>query len=204
MIAVDNTFLSLLFHPDAKPPNNPQTGAPIHRLNERIDDLMEQWRIDRESILIPTPALSEFLFLADNDGPAYLAEIDSDSIFKIGSFDQKAAIELAALNLDIKKGLSKSKAKREEQTTDTKTKIKFDKQIVAIAIANDATTIYSDDEGVKKFAAQASILVVKSWQLPLPRAKQLKFPVEDKPAAKRASTKKTSTKRQKAVEDEEN
>jgi predicted nucleic acid-binding protein len=171
MIVVDNTFLSLLFHPDAKPPKHSATGKPIDRLKERIDDLTERWRTDRDRILIPTPTLSEFLYLAGNDGPLYLAEIDSDSLFSIKGFDPKAAIELAALNLKITHAKSKSRQKREDN--DTKAKLTFDKQIVAIAIANEARHIYSDDEGVKKFAAYADINVVTTSDLPPPKAMQL-------------------------------
>jgi predicted nucleic acid-binding protein len=172
MIVVDNTFLSLLFYPEAKPPNDPKTGKPIDRLRERIDDLVARWRTDRDRILIPAPVLSEFLYLAENDGPAYLAEIDSDPLFRVRGFDQKAAIELAALNLRIKHKLSKSKQKQGKKQ-ETKAKINFDKQIVAIAIANGTRHIYSDDKGVGKFAAEVDINVVRTSDLPPPKAKQL-------------------------------
>jgi predicted nucleic acid-binding protein len=171
MITVDNTFLSLLFYPDAKPPKHSVTGKPIDRLKERIDDLIERWKTNRDVILIPTPALSEFLYLVGNDGPLYLAEIDSDSLYAIKGFDPKAAIELAALNLKITRAKGKNRQKREDH--DTKAKITFDKQIVAIAIANGSRHIYSDDEGVAKFAAYADINVVTTSDLPPPKAKQL-------------------------------
>ena len=121
---VDNTFLSLLLHPDAKPPKHSATGQAIDRLKERIDDLIARWRADRDAILIPTPALSEFLYLAGNDGPTYLAEIDSDSLFTIRGFDSKAAIELAVLNLKISREKSKARQKRED--SDSKTKQSFE------------------------------------------------------------------------------
>src|SRR3954467_8194350 len=135
MILADNSFLSLVFHPDARPPKHSETGKPIERLKEKINDLLERWRTDKETILIPTPTLSEFLYLAGDDGPLYLAEIDSDPLFKVAGFDQKAAIELAVLNLKIKQTISKAQQKRDSKTA-TKAKENFDKQIVAIAIAN--------------------------------------------------------------------
>ncbi len=190
MIAVDNTFLSALFFPKAGPPLDPATGKPIHRLEDRIEELIENLRTDRDKILIPTPVLSEFLYLAGNDGPLYLAEIDSDPVYFVAAFDQKAAIELAALNLEIKRKRSNRQNKIDEAATDTKAKISFDKQIVAIAIANEVSTIYSDDHDLENFAGYASVLVIKMWQLPLPSAKQLDLIAEEEPKRKRSAAKK--------------
>jgi hypothetical protein len=189
MIVVDNTFLSVLFFPDAGPPIDPATQKPIHRLQDRIEELIQNLRADRENILIPAPALSEFLFMAGNDGPLYLAELDSDSVWQVAAFDQKAAIELAALNLDLKRKLSRTKAKVDEETADTKAKMNFDKQIVAIAVANEVRTIYSDDKGVKNFAGHASVEVIPMWELPLPSAKQLDLPTEEPAPIKRRTRK---------------
>src|SRR5262245_6064882 len=44
---------------------------------------------------MPTPVLSEFLVLADADGPKYLAEIESNDVYEIQPFDTVAAIEAA-------------------------------------------------------------------------------------------------------------
>src|ERR1700682_2775588 len=37
MIAVDNTLLSLLLHPKARPPPDPATGKPVTRVEDRIE-----------------------------------------------------------------------------------------------------------------------------------------------------------------------
>src|SRR6185295_10031859 len=94
----DNTFLSLMLHPQAKPPIDPSTGRLVERLYDRIELLIQDLHEDGETIGVPAPALSEFLLLADADGPRYLTEIDTDPLFEVKAFDQKAAVELAAIN----------------------------------------------------------------------------------------------------------
>jgi hypothetical protein len=37
MVAIDNTALALLLHPKAKPPNDPKTGLPLAKAQERIE-----------------------------------------------------------------------------------------------------------------------------------------------------------------------
>lgn len=170
MLAVDNTFLTLMLHPSAKPPLDPSTGRPVDRLEERIELLIDTLSEDRETLIIPTPVLSEFLILAGKDGPKYLTLIGKNSIFKIEDFDTRAAVELAAIELDIR-----SKGSKRADQEGTWAKIKFDRQIVTIAKVNGATKIYSDDEDVERFARRCGIPVVKTWELPLPQGTQDAF-----------------------------
>jgi predicted nucleic acid-binding protein len=76
----------------------------------------------------------------------------------------RAAIEFSDLQraaLDEEKKLKAAdRAKRE--------KPKFDHQIVAIAKAEGATTIYSDDAQFARFAKRAGIRVIGIAELPLP------------------------------------
>lgn len=176
MISVDSTFLSLLLHPEAKPPNDPITNLPIERLDERIQTLTERWSNNRETVIIPTPVLCEFLILAKEDGPDYLTRIHDSSNFRVVPFDERAAIELAAIHVSI----AASKGKRGDDGG-TWAKIKFDRQIVAIAKANQATSIYSDDNSLGNFANSVGLRVVRTWELPLPPPKQqpLAFPSEE-------------------------
>lgn len=168
MIAVDNTLLTLMLHPSAKPPQDPSTGLPVSDLRDRIDLLIETLDKNRDQIIIPTPVISEFLILAEKDGPKYLAEINRKGIFRIEAFDTRAAVELAAVELTIKR----SKADKRDGAQGTWAKVKFDRQIVTIAKVNRATKIYSDDEGVEKFAKRCGIPVVKTWEMPLPHVAQ--------------------------------
>jgi predicted nucleic acid-binding protein len=169
MVVVDNTFLSLLLHPNARPPRDPSTGFPVERVADRIDVLIGALEEDGETIIVPTPVLTEFLILADKDGPKYLADLNSKRTFQVVSFDQKAAIELAAIHLASR---ASKKADKRAGAEGTWAKINFDRQIVAIAKANNAHTIYSDDEDVEKFAKRCDIDVVRTWELPLPQPTQ--------------------------------
>jgi predicted nucleic acid-binding protein len=186
MIAIDNTLLSLLLHPKARPPKDP-AGKPVSRLEDRLELLTQEWEEDAEKVLIPAPVLSEFLILADKDGPTYLNDIDASPYFIVGSFDQKAAVELAVMSLAVMSKADK-KASRRGDAEGTWAKIVFDRQIVAIAKAHGATTIYSDDEGLGKFAKKQSLTVIKTWDLPLPHAKQIELLPEpnEPPKTKRA------------------
>jgi hypothetical protein len=47
----------LLFHPGAKPPNDPKTGQPLVKARERIEQLITDLDAEDERIVIPTPVL---------------------------------------------------------------------------------------------------------------------------------------------------
>lgn len=184
MVAVDSTFFPYLLNHKTRAPNDPATGKPVDRIEERIELLIETLEEDRETIIIPTPALSEFLVLAKEDGPNYLKAISRNPLFQIQPFDVRAAIELAAIRLNEEKTLSKSALKR-QTPQETWAKISFDRQIVAIAKVNGANTIYSEDTSVANFARKNGIKVVRVWELPLPKEIQesLPFPTSEEPAA---------------------
>jgi predicted nucleic acid-binding protein len=167
MVVVDNTFLTLILHPNARPPRDPATNLPVDRLVERIELMIDMLSEDSETIIIPAPVLTEFLVLADKEGPKYISQIDQSPLFRVEPFDQRAAVELAALHLSIR---ASGGGRRGGQAA-TYAKITFDRQIVAIARVNSVNTIYSDDDGVKKFAERYEIQVVQSWELPLPPEK---------------------------------
>ena len=76
----------------------------------------------------------------------------------------------------LKKTTTLSKKALKRQTAaETWAKVSFDRQIVAIAKVNGAHTIYSDDRGVKNFASEHKIKVVRTWELPRPKGSQMTF-----------------------------
>ena len=168
MVAIDNTFLSLMLHPRAKPPKDPATGKPVERIGDRIEKLLEDLDSESERIILPTPVLSEFVIQVGKDGPAYLDKLSAMKNILAKAFDQVAAIELAALEVE-----DRLKHSKRVGSASPWAKLRFDRQIVAIAKANRATRIYSDDEDVMKFATRIGIQVVRTWELALPAAKQI-------------------------------
>ena len=61
----------------------------------RLDHLVESLKKQRAKVLIPTPALAEFLVKAGKARERYLHELSKNSAFNIEPFDQKAAVECA-------------------------------------------------------------------------------------------------------------
>jgi predicted nucleic acid-binding protein len=167
MVSIDAGFLGLFLHPAAKVPNDPSTGLPTLRARDRVERLMDDLDAKRERIIIPSPALAEFLVLAADDGPQYLTEIALRGSFYIYPFDQLVAVELAAMELHARK----QGHKRFPLPSDAPwQKIKFDRQIVAIAKFNKAHTIYSDDGHVRMIAEDVGIKGIGCWELGLPPA----------------------------------
>ena len=89
LVAFDSVVLGAYLHPDAAYPK------PVDRVPERLKHLVETLEAGHARIIIPTPALSEFLVLAADDAAAYLAELTNSAVFAIEPFDLKAAIEAA-------------------------------------------------------------------------------------------------------------
>lgn len=156
-VAFDAVTLSALFHPEAEYP------SPIDRIPERLRLLVEELEAANAKILVPTPVLSEFLVLADEDGPAYLAEMQSNDVFEVQPFDTVAAIEAARVQAKaMSDGDKRSGTEQRWQV------VKVDRQFVAIAKVHGVKTIYSDDKDVRKLAQQAGMVCKGVADLPAP------------------------------------
>lgn len=167
IVAFDADVLSLALNPALDAPLDPDTNQPVLRAVERLEYLIADLEKSRTRVIIPAPALSEFLVIADESGPDYLSEIDKKSTFSIESFDARAAVEAAASTRKaIAKGDKKSGARGTWQA------VKTDRQIVAIAKTRGVTRIYSNDSDIANIAADCNIEVIAIWQLPLPPSEQ--------------------------------
>lgn len=163
MVAFDATALMLFLEPAARPPLHPDSKEPITSAHARMRHLAATLEKERARIIIPTPALSEILVRAGTAGPQYLEILGKSAVFRIASFDQRAAIELAALAAaDIANGDKRGGAEG------IHSKIKYDRQIVAIAKVEGARIVYSDDKNVRNFGTRSGLAVVGCHELPLP------------------------------------
>ena len=155
MVVFDATILLPILWAGVPVPNNPHTGELVERYRDRIDHLVAHLERSRAKIIIPTPALSEILVRAGAAAPDYLAQINSQSVFRIVAFDERAAVEVAAMT----KSAIDSGDKR-DGVDGTWNKIKYDRQIVAIAKIEGATALYSDDFGVRSFGNGVGLTVI--------------------------------------------
>ena len=113
------------------------------------------------------PALSEVLVYAGSAASRYLDTIFRSACFRIAPFGERSTIELAKMT-DAILAAGNFRAGSEE----TRAKIKFDRQIIPITQMESRTTIYSDDQGLTKFAARLGLQVIPVHESPLPPAQR--------------------------------
>jgi hypothetical protein len=167
MVVIDATTLMILLRPGIPVPASPN-GVPIDRAKERIEYLVQQLEKAAAKIVIPTPALSEALVRAGVIGSQEILEkLQKYAVFRVEPFDQRAAMEVAAMTRD-----AIAKGNKRGQSNATWAKVKFDRQIVAIAKVHGATKIYSDDGDIRTLGQKSKIEVVSIADLPLPPQKQ--------------------------------
>ena len=166
MVVFDATMLMLLIRPESGCPLDSATGLPVDSVGERIAHLIEQHEKNKIRIGIPTPALSEVLVRTGSSAVQTVEKIKEFSIFEILPFDELSAIEVALMTrAAIDAGDKKS------TSLEPWDKIKYDRQIVAIAKVRQASAVYSDDKGLRKFAERISLPVYGVGDLPLPPVK---------------------------------
>jgi hypothetical protein len=178
MVAFDNTILSLLIFPDADLRQG-STGQTVEFARERVLGLVQELEDAREQVAVPAPALSELLVTDGADVQDVLTTLRGSSFIRIESFDERAAVELAMRLREARKA-----GDQREGIAITKNAMKFDRQIVAIALVSGARVLYSDDDGVSKFAAACGLAVKRVNDLPVPSSQQaFPFPEAGAPVA---------------------
>jgi hypothetical protein len=178
MVAFDTTILSLLIFPDADLRQGNE-GQKVEHARERVAGLVQSVEDAREQVLVPTPVLCELLVTEGADVQDVLTTLRGSAYIRVESFDGRAAVELAMRLRDARRA-----GDQREGLPITKSAMKFDRQIVAIALVSGATILYSDDDGVAKFAAGCGLAVKRVADLPVPASQQpLPFQDASVPAA---------------------
>lgn len=134
-------------------------------------------RIDKEKgkVIVPTPAIAEYLVRADRAGLAVLDALQKRSSVVVATFDLTAAYETALID-----AAAIGREDKRDGSEQAWQKIKIDRQIVAIAKSQGAKLIVSDDEGVRDTAARVGINAVSIDGLPLPdHARQTTLPIAE-------------------------
>lgn len=164
MIALDTNALSLLLIPGATV-SRVGSITPIKLAKERLEALVSRIAQNRDQIIIPTPVLSEVLVkISPEQITELLTELNGSVWFRLEAFDAAAAVELGRRTaVAIAQG-----DKREGLNDAPWTKVKFDRQIVAVAIVAQATEIISDDPHVKAIGDRWGIKVTSVEELPVP------------------------------------
>lgn len=175
-VVFDASILLLAIDPAAKPPAHPDGAAHAKQAGDRVRYLLERISAQEGIAIIPTPALTELLMRAGSATTQILETLQRTHRAQIAAFDQRSAIECAAL-------LARPVGKRtRREPTASWAKVKFDHQIVAIAKVHGATQIYSDDQDLKTLGARAGMEVLGVWDLPArPEDPQGKLPLDGKP-----------------------
>lgn len=161
-VVFDNTFLTLLLKPDARARPNPATGQDTTNLDLRLDALIDELAKVGEKILIPSPAFAEALTIC-SDLEKVKSVVAGVDIMEIVPFDARAAVEYGIM---VRNALANGD-KRAGATGEWQ-RIKFDRQIVAVAVAHGASVLYTDDCNQTRFAELAGLTVRHTWDLPLP------------------------------------
>ncbi len=167
MALLDASVLLHFLEDGVPAPRDPASGEEIPNAKARIEQLIATLQAKGEAIVIPTPALSEVLVHADEAGSRYLELLNSTRCVRIVAFGERAAVELAAIT---KAALSEGA--RNFRSTSTRAKLKFDRQIVAIALVEGESTIYSDDEDILKLGGRHRLTVIRTTDLAAPPASQ--------------------------------
>lgn len=179
LVIFDTAFLLAIT--DDRAPIRPAPASSRSTARERIEHLLVTLEKDRATVVVPAPVLAEALAAADADVSATMAILEGLAAkLRIEPFGKAAALECS--DLMRRHGLGPA------APGETRTKIKFDHQIVAITKVVGASTIYTDDDGLRRQGTREAIRVQGVWDLPEPPIdpqRPLPFPKPDRADDKR-------------------
>lgn len=162
IVAFDNTFLSIAFHPPTRPRPDPKTGEPVSHCSARIEALIDSLSRSNSTVIIPTPCFSELLCVVP-DFERAISKINQLAAFDLAPFDERCAIDLAEVVRN-----AKAAGDKKSGLDASWNEIKFDRQIAMIAKVHGAEIFYTDDSNQAAFAKEIGLEVKHTWDLTLP------------------------------------
>lgn len=162
MVVFDTSILALAYDLNFASPTDPGTGKLVTDCRVRVDYLIHTLSKTKVRVLIPTPVLAEYMVRAGADRDKRFEAIVGSKAFVVSPFDTRAAVECAGIEDQDYRRI------RAVPEAESKAKVKFDRQIIAIAIARQASTIYTGDIGLASRAKRNGLRVVMTWELDLP------------------------------------
>jgi len=117
----------------------------------------------KAKLIVPTPALAEYLVRADQAALESIDRLEHKSFILIAPFDRASAYECALMD-----AAALSRGDKRDGQKDAWQKIKIDRQIVAIGKTHGTQMILSDDDGVHATAMRVGIRARRVRELSLP------------------------------------
>ena len=138
----------------------------VAQVRERVRRLLADLAQAQHQVIIPAPALAEFLVkVQPAEQGRLLAILNRSAAIRVEPFDAPAASECARLIASHRR-----RGPLGRDHPGGRTAIKFDIQIVSIATILGVEVVYSSDAGVRSLAAEQGMRTVAVWELPLPEA----------------------------------
>lgn len=163
MVVFDTNFLIHLMQKDSPPVKHPDTKEFVTNVSGRIKYLIGKLHENNTKILIPTPVLAEVLTRFGNRAEELIRTLNNTYRFEFAPFDTTAAIEIGMTFYSSRQSGDKRGGSRRSWQ-----RVKFDRQIVSIAKTRNATTVYSNDDQVRKYAEESGMKGVAIWELDEP------------------------------------
>ena len=107
-------------------------------------------------------------------GPAALQRIARSTAFRVATFDERAAIETAAMTQEaLDDGDKRGGSQAPWQ------KVKIDRQLVAVARVHGVKTLYTDDRNMRGLAERLGLQVMDTYDMPDPAPRQRHLFLDD-------------------------
>ena len=132
-------------------------------IKARLDQLPFEALRDKRRIIIPTPAMAEFLVRAEESSTAAFSALEKKAAVYVAAFDRMAALECALLD-----AAALNRGDKRDGSAEPYQKIKIDRQIVAIAKVHAVGLVIAEDEGVRKTAQRVGMEAKTISELDLP------------------------------------